>query len=206
MKKVVLLTGSPGRLGSAFCEKYYDNYTIVGVARNKLANFAHHFIEADINVDHKRVVDETLEKFGRIDVLINNAATYAIKPVSQLHVSEMMELYQTNLFSPYRLTMCVFHKFWKNKAAKNEKLKRNVINVSSISSRQVWPNQAAYASSKAALNMLSLHLARELEPFGLRVNVLSPTAFPAKVSCEEVADALVDLERSEKNGEIVEIE
>jgi 3-oxoacyl-[acyl-carrier protein] reductase len=204
-KKVVLFTGSPGRLGSAFCEKYYDDYTIVGTARRKQANFAHHFIQADIREDCDRVVSEALDKFGRVDVLVNSAAVYAVKPILKLEPEEMAELFRTNVVAPFALARCLLRNFWAASPDENRRRDRGVINLSSVSATNVYPRQAAYASSKAALNMLTRHMAAEFGEYGVRVNALSPTTFPGIVSCERVADALVELERSGATGQIIEI-
>src|SRR4051794_26346787 len=102
-KRVVLITGSPGRLGAAFCEKYYDQYFIVGVARNKKSNFAHYFIEADVRTQAQEIVEETLVKFKRIDVLINAAAITATKPLLQLDEDELMLLLSTNVVAPFNI-------------------------------------------------------------------------------------------------------
>jgi NAD(P)-dependent dehydrogenase (short-subunit alcohol dehydrogenase family) len=198
MKKIVLLTGSPGRLGSAFCEKYYDDYYVIGVARKKQANFAHEFISADITTEAENIVNQILKKHKRIDILVNNAATYAIKELSDLPPEEMLNLFNINVVAPHALTRLVLNNFWWNRADRNESLNRCVINVSSISSTHVYPKQGAYAASKAALDMLSKHQARELAQYKVRVAVLSPTSFPRLVSCEEVADALHKLIQSQK--------
>ncbi len=205
MKKIVLLTGSPGRLGSAFCEKYYEDYFIIGVARNRLANFAHEFIQGDICFEAEKIVSKVLTKHKKIDVLINNAATYHIKPLDELEASDMLETFLTNVVAPHNLARQILNKFWRTRFEKNREFNRGIINVSSISATNVYPGQGAYAASKAALNMLGEHMSREFAQFGIRVNTLAPTAFPSIVSCEQVADALVELERSNLNGVIKEV-
>src|SRR4051812_40065972 len=104
-RRVVLITGSMGRLGSCLCEKYYDDYYFVGVGRKRSqSNFAHHFIQADINTDAKAIINETLQKFKRLDLLINNAAIYNIRPLEEIKGEEMAQLFQTNVIAPHVLS------------------------------------------------------------------------------------------------------
>lgn len=199
-KRVVLLTGSMGRLGSAFCEKYYNDYIIVGCGRNKKSNFAHHFIKADVNTEAEKIVDETLLKFERIDVLINNAATYSIKPLVDIDHKTLSDLFTTNVVSPHWLSILVLRKFWMNKIDKNKKRNRNIINVSSISGLHVYKNQGAYAPSKAALNLLTRYQASEFAAYNIRVNAIAPTGFPSIITTESVADALREMDESTETG------
>lgn len=204
-KKIILMTGTPGRLGSAFCEKYYDDYFVIGVARNEKSNFAHEFIKGDITTDAEKIVDHVLEKHKKIDVVVNNAATYSIKPLSELKPDEMLNLFSVNVVAPHALTRFVVNKFWWNRPEKNKLFNRSIVNVSSVSATNVYANQGAYASSKAALNMLSRFMAHEFEQYGLRVNTLSPTSFPRLISCERVADSLRELIEGTQHNTILEV-
>src|ERR1019366_258116 len=180
MKRIVLLTGSPGRLGSCLCEKYYDNYFFVGVGRTKKSNFTHHFIQADITTQAEQIVEEVIQKFKRIDVLINNAAIYCIKPLKDVTADMMRSLFETNFIAPHHLSNLVLNKFWSVRKKKNKERNRNIINVSSISATNVYDGQGAYAPSKAALSLLTLYQAKEFKEYNIRVNALAPGQFPSK--------------------------
>lgn len=201
-KRVALITGSMGRLGSALCEKYYDDYYFVGVGRTKKSNFAHHFIQADINTDAKAIVEETLQKFKRLDLLVNNAAIYSIKPLEEITGEEMAQVFQTNVIAPHVLSNTVLHLFWKARKEKNKERNRNIINVSSISATNVYGGQGVYAPSKAALNILTLYQAKEFAAYNIRVNALAPTGFPRIITTESVADAVVEMDRCGLTGTI----
>jgi NAD(P)-dependent dehydrogenase (short-subunit alcohol dehydrogenase family) len=205
-KRVVLLTGSMGRLGSALCEKYYNDYFFVGVGRTKKSNFAHHFIQADINSDAEKIVAETLQKFKRIDVLVNNAAIYSIKPLREITGEQMASVFQTNVIAPHVLSNTVLNMFWKDRIERNKERNRNIINLSSISATNFYKGQGAYAPSKAALNHLTIYQSEEFKEYGIRVNAIAPTSFPSIISAEVVADAVVDIDRSIENGTITVVD
>jgi len=204
MKRIVLLTGSMGRLGSALCEKYYDDYFFVGCGRTKKSNFAHHFIQADITTQADEIVKETLIKFKRIDVLINNAAVYCIKPLKDITAEMMRSLFETNVIAPHRLSNLILNKFWNTRKEKNKERNRNIINISSISAMHVYDGQGAYAPSKAALNHLTMYQAKEFAEYNVRVNAIAPTGFPRIITTESVADAVIEMDRSKQTGTILE--
>ena len=84
-------------------------------------------------------------------------------------------------------------------------MNRNVINVSSVSGLYVTPRlgRSAYSAAKAALNLLTLHMAQEFQEFGVRANACAPTTFPQIVSAESVAHSLRRLDDGRMNGSIV---
>ncbi len=200
MKRIVLLTGSMGRLGSALCEKYYDDYVFVGCGRTKKSNFAHYFIQADINTQAEEIVEETLQKFKRVDVLINNAAIYCIQPLKDISVQMMRDVFETNVIAPHNLSNLVLKKFWSSRLEKNKERNRNIINISSVSDSKVYEGQGAYGPSKAALSLLTLYQAKEFSQYNIRVNALSPTSFPHYITTEAVADMVVEMDRSNLTG------
>jgi NAD(P)-dependent dehydrogenase (short-subunit alcohol dehydrogenase family) len=83
-------------------------------------------------------------------------------------------------------------------------MNRNVVNVSSMSGLYVVPDcdQSIYSASKAALNYLTLHMANEFRPLGVRVNASAPTSFPQAVSTQSVAESIVRLDRGNMSGKI----
>lgn len=201
-KRVVLLTGSTGRLGKVFVEKYNKDYIIVGVSRHGEPT-DHDFVTADVRREVDDTVKYVLDNYGKIDLLINNAATYKIKPLVEFTRMEFNQQFNVNVVSPLILATSIIKQFWKGKTEKNKKYNRNIINISSISATEVFAGQGTYAPTKSALNMLTLHMSEEFKEYGVRVNAVSPTRFPSDMlSPEEVADAVVATDRSNDNGRI----
>ncbi len=233
-KRVCLFTGANGRLGTAFCQLYRDQYDIVAAYRTQppdILSQLQHFVDPlDVNAaipenEHpayavqtdlsddrslSHLVDIALARFGRIDVLVNSAADLAFLGSTtdcNHDVKRMLEQMHLNALVPMRLAATVGEKYWKfrnDNAAAN----RSVVNVSSTSGLKIFPflGQSVYSASKAALNCLSRHMAQEFMAFGVRVNVLAPTSFPRRVSTESVANALHRLAQANVNGEIVVVD
>lgn len=180
--KVVIVTGGSAGIGAAICvlfAKEGANVVIVGRNEAKLEEVAKQCsqagkkplpIKADISkdVEAKQVIDKTIQKYGKLDVLINNAGILG-KPQSILEknlVAVYDEVLNTNLRPVFLLT---------NLAAPFlAKTKGNIVNVSSIAGFRGTPEYATYATSKAALSLFGNMAALELAEVGVRVNTVSP--------------------------------
>lgn len=115
-----------------------------------------------------RLVEQTLAQFGQVDAVVNNAGVAPVLSIEQMTVQQWHEVINTNLSSTFYLCKAAW-------AA----LKRQggvIVNLSSISSRDPFAGFSAYAAAKAGINLLSLALAREGEPHGIRVHTVAPGA------------------------------
>jgi NADP-dependent 3-hydroxy acid dehydrogenase YdfG len=114
-----------------------------------------------------RVVEETVTRFGRIDALVNNAGRAMAKPVEHINLGEYADLLELNLLAPLRLMQLVIPRMREHGGGQ-------IVNVSSQASTKYIPYIAGYASTKAALNTLSLTAREELAKDGIRVSVVKP--------------------------------
>ena len=116
----------------------------------------------------KRLADETAAAFGRIDVLVNNAATNpamgALVDTDEALFDQIME---TNLRGYFSLSRRVGRVMIEQKSG-------TIINISSAAGVSPGEGLGPYSISKAAINMLTKALARELGPHGIRVNAVAP--------------------------------
>jgi NAD(P)-dependent dehydrogenase (short-subunit alcohol dehydrogenase family) len=168
-----------------------------------------HTIRADITNRSwtGRVVDEILSQFGRIDVVVNAAAFRRWAPMldGDVLISSLNRQFAVNVRAPLTVTLEVASRAWAGHAEENQAANRNVVNISSTAGIRVHTGygQSVYAASKAALNSLTMHMAAELQPLGIRVNALAPDTFPDIVPTERVADSIVSLEESAATGRIL---
>jgi short-subunit dehydrogenase len=102
-----------------------------------------------------RAVEETIQKFGRIDVLINCAAKAMFARVEAIDLAQYGALLDLNVVAPLRLMQLVIPPMRKQGGG-------TILNISSLSSKRYIPNIAGYASTKYALNALSLTAREEL--------------------------------------------
>ena len=231
---VCLLTGASGRLGTLFCQLYRHRFQIVAVqcsrpvhqpaevcwqidpfnpgVRQRVERRDVATLQADLSDPGQipRVVDFALERFGRVDVLVNAAAI--VRRVSLTggervaeHVTAMLDM---NALVPLRLAMELAERFWRGRTEENAAFNRSIINVSSTSGAYIYPNvgQSGYGASKAALNMLTCHLAEEFAAFGLRANTVAPDSFPERVTTASVCDAIARVAAGDLNGRMLLLE
>jgi NAD(P)-dependent dehydrogenase (short-subunit alcohol dehydrogenase family) len=229
--RVCLLTGAGGTLGRAFCRSFAGRYRIAAVYRasppdvptqrrryvdplapaaaageDGPAVFA---IRADLEDERQlaRVVELTLARFDRIDLLVNAAVRYGPGPVVEKNggLDDVARLFHLNAVVPLKLSALAAQMFWRDRDRENRAHNRSVVNVSSISGVNVYPHvgQGVYSATKSALNMLTCHMAAEFRAFNVRVNAVAPTTFPGVLTPEEVARAVVHLDEETMNGKIL---
>lgn len=115
----------------------------------------------------KAIVDATKAEFGRIDVLVNNAAMNYVANLIMSKDDKWQQLYEVNLFSVVRLTRLVLRQLIRQKSGR-------IINVSSVSAKVGAAYNAAYASSKAAMIGFTKSVALEVAKIGITVNAVCP--------------------------------
>jgi NAD(P)-dependent dehydrogenase (short-subunit alcohol dehydrogenase family) len=231
LRPVCLITGASGRLGEVLSGNLSSSYDVIAVYRTQPPKLdsqlftrvppvgdhpfavgtarAVHCVQADLreNADIRRLVEVGLARFGQIDCIINAAAdTRFLGKLSEAYdqTSRIADQIHLNCISPITLISEVFQQCWKHDVAANGKTNRCVVNVSSISGRLVGKprGQGFYAASKAALNMLTMHLAIELAQYSIRVNGVSPSRFSSEDETRAVASLVASFLAGDMTGEI----
>jgi NAD(P)-dependent dehydrogenase (short-subunit alcohol dehydrogenase family) len=183
--KVVLVTGGSRGLGRAFAEAVAAfganvvisareqgkiDETLSVLAKNKIQTLG---ISADMTKeeDIRRMVDETLKKFGRIDVLFNNAGTTRQqRPIHEEVIADFDFIINSNLRSPFLVLKYVLPVMIKQN-------KGVIVNVSSSAGiRAENPEVApiAYCAAKAGINIMTQIAALEYAKYNIRVNCIAP--------------------------------
>lgn len=127
-------------------------------------------IVADVTQDAKRIIDETVNRFGRIDVLVNNAGIFRGDSVVEFNTNEYDKLMEINLKSAIILTNLAVPQL--------EKTTGNVINVSSDAGITAYGAYMSYCISKAGLDQFTKCAAIGLASKKIRVNSINPGALP----------------------------
>jgi len=127
-------------------------------------------VRADVgeDADCRRLAQAALDKWGRIDALVNSAGTTKFvkhADLEGLSADDFLRMYRLNVVAPFQMARACAAALKANKGA--------VVNVSSVAALMGTGSSIAYAASKAALNSLTFSLARVLAP-EVRVNAVSP--------------------------------
>lgn len=174
--RVVIVTGGTKGIGLATArELAAEDGTVVAVGRNTptegVLPESADFIAADLSdpTAGDRLVAEVMERHGKIDGLVNNAALFDTSDTfAEIDDELWRTTFEVNLFAVARLTRAVIPALRSNPDG------GSIVHVGSEAGRMPDPTMAAYAASKAALLSLSKSLAIELGPAGIRSNVVSP--------------------------------
>ena len=180
--KVALVTGGSRGIGKAIALTFADAGADVVVASRKMEDLEK--VAAEIQtmgrkslcvpthakkVDNlENLVDKTMEEFGRIDVLVNNAATNpAMGPIVDTEESVYDHIIETNLKGYFMMSKLV------GKIMRDQK-SGNIINISSAGGVSPAEFLGPYCISKAGINMLTKQMALEMGPYNVRVNAIAP--------------------------------
>jgi pteridine reductase len=192
--KVVLITGGAKRVGAAICRRLHAaganlmlHYRLRRWARllqaelNRTRADSVALIQADL-LEQKTLpslVDQTVQRFGRLDALVNNASSFYPSPVGEITTAVWDDLMGTNLRAPMFLSQA---------AAPARKSQGAIVNIVDIHAERPLKNYVVYSVAKAGLAALTRSLARELAP-EVRVNAVAPgpILWPENASFDEVS-------------------
>jgi len=127
-------------------------------------------------------VQAAQERFGAIDVLVNNAGYGYRAALEEADDADVQQLFATNVFGPVAVTQAALPGMRARRSG-------TVVNVSSIGAQICPPGSGYYAATKAALEALSGSLRREVEPLGLQVVVVEPGAFRTDFSGRSIGES-----------------
>ncbi len=179
--KVWFVTGASSGFGKAMT-KYAvsQGYKVVATARRKekleeLANTAPNVIlpiamDVTERTQIKEAVTKALDKFGQIDVLVNNAGYGIVGALEETPEEEFRKQMETNFFGAVAVTQEVLPQLRKQGSGA-------VVNISSMGGNMSFGGFSAYSASKFALEGASEALAQEVAPFGIKTMIVEPGAF-----------------------------
>jgi short-subunit dehydrogenase len=197
-EQVILITGASSGIGAALAKLLAERYLggrLILTARSaeKLEEVATYcrkqgaevlVFPADITKAEQvdALIAATLDQFGRVDVLVNNAGYGQMGPVELIPVEAIRQQFNVNLIGPITVTRAIIPTMRDQGGGR-------IINVSSLGGRLAFPFGGLYSASKFALEGLSDAWRMELKPFNINVSVVEPG--PVKTNFVQVAQEQV---------------
>ena len=123
----------------------------------------------------QRLIDQALEEFGRLDVVVNNAGVLRDRMLVNLEEDDWDVVIRVNLRGTFLVTRAA-GRYWREQSKAGRQVRASVINTSSESGVFGNPGQANYAAAKAAVASFTMVAAKELARYGVRVNAILPQA------------------------------
>ena len=215
-KHVALVTGASRGIGRAISIELAKHGIVVGIGYNRNSKKANEVKEEIIKnggeaeifqgsienfYDAKKVVDDIVDKFGKIDIVVNNAGITHDKTILKMSLEEWLRVMQVNLFGAFYCIKASLEYMIENGWGR-------IINISSIIALSGNIGQSNYAAAKAGLIGLTKSLALELAPKGITVNAVAPgfikTEMVAKVP-QHILDGIVNSIPAKRLGTAEEV-
>jgi NAD(P)-dependent dehydrogenase (short-subunit alcohol dehydrogenase family) len=174
--RVALVTGGGGGLGEAICRTLdaAGMQVVVADVRGDMADavaaactFDAHAMRVDVMdaASAERAVRDTIDRYGRIDVLVNNAGVDVTAPVEEMSVEDWDRIMAVNLRGPFIMSRLAL-------ATMRERRSGHIVNIVSTAAKRAWANASAYHASKWGLLGLSHALHVEARVCGVKVTAV----------------------------------
>lgn len=195
--KIALVTGSSQGIGRAIAVRFAQEGADVVINYNRTAKGAEEalaeveaagrrglIVQADLgNVeDIRRLVNQGIEHFGRLDVLVNNAGIETHAPFWDVTEEDYDKVLNVNLKGVFFATQEMV------KHLRAGKRRGKIVNISSVHEELPFPNFTAYCASKGGVKMMARNLAVELGPLGINVNNIAPGAIETPINSKLLND------------------
>jgi NAD(P)-dependent dehydrogenase (short-subunit alcohol dehydrogenase family) len=178
MNKVWFVTGASSGIGAGVAKAALEaGHRVVATGRNlekvraavggeseRLA-----LVQLDVTSEEqaKKAIDAAVEKFGRIDVLVNNAGYSLLGNLESLSTEQIERQFETNFYGVLYVMRAALPVMRRQRSGR-------IFNVSSMAGVIGYATASAYAATKFAVEGLSLSVAQEVQPFGIKVTVVEP--------------------------------
>ena len=176
MEKVVLITGASSGIGKETAKLFQvKNWRVAATMRSpenaedlqRIADIETFRLDVTDVESTRSAISGALEKFGRIDAVVNNAGYGLLGPFEAASVEQVERQFQTNVFGVFNVCREIIPYFRKEK-------KGTIVNVTSMGGRVAFPFSSLYNATKFAIEGFTESIQYELEPFNVRVKLIEP--------------------------------
>lgn len=205
-RQVMIITGARKGIGRFLAEHYVQHgFDVLGCSRNpsdlQLPAYEHYCLDVCDESAVKQMFLDISRKFGRLDVLINNAGIASMNHSLLTPLSTAQKLVNTNFLGTFLFCREAGKLMQRNRSGR-------IINFTTVASALNLEGEAIYAATKAAVESLTRTLARELAQFNITVNAVGPT--PVKTDLtrsvpQAKLDALIARQAIHRYGEFADI-
>lgn len=168
LPRVAIVTGAARGIGQATAARLMsDGWSVVGVDLADIADAGIYPLSCDLTdpAAPRDIVARTVERFGAVSLLVNNAGIAGARPVDETDDANLARIMEINFTVPFRMS---------REALKVMKPGSSIVHVASVVNFRATPSTSVYTASKAALAGLTRQMAGEYGPRGIRCNAVAP--------------------------------
>jgi NAD(P)-dependent dehydrogenase (short-subunit alcohol dehydrogenase family) len=166
LNKTILITGTTSGVGAAIAYYYIEKgWNVIGFARGESIFQFENYKHFEVDITNTLLLSFVFEQIDNIDILINNAAIFKMKPFSQTSIDEIDDMIDINLKGAMYVTRFALQKMKKGS---------RIFFINSVAGLEELENQSAYCSSKHGLTGFAGVLGQELRPRGIKVTSIHP--------------------------------
>ncbi|MBW7452465.1 SDR family NAD(P)-dependent oxidoreductase [Paenibacillus sepulcri] len=198
-KKIWFVTGASRGMGLTLVKMLLARgYNVAATSRTaqdlqRAVGENNHFLPLQMNLsdenDVKRAIAATVERFGRLDVVVNNAGYGQVGPFEEIPDAAARQNFEVNVFGTFNVVRQALPQLRKQRSG-------HIINFSSTAGFYGFGGSAIYAATKFAIDGMSEALAQDVQPFGIHVTAVKPgyfrTQFLSPVSLKTSSTHLID--------------
>ena len=191
-KPVMIITGTRKGIGKYLAEYYSEKgFIVIGCSRGdidfSLNNYQHYCLDVSDEASVKKMFNEIRKKYGRLDILINNAGVnYALSPILLVPFESALKTIKINFLGTFLFTREAVKIMKQNSFGR-------IINFGSMALTHEVKGEAIYTASKAAIVSFSRVIAKEIYSYGITCNVISPSAIETDLMKNVNRDALEEI-------------
>lgn len=203
---MVVITGTRKGVGRFLAEHYLQRgYSVIGCSREEsdlqMPEYQHFCLDVSDELLVRQMFHEVSQKFGRVDVLINNAGIASMNHVLSTPLTTAQKLINTNFLGTFLFCREAAKLMMRNESGR-------IVNFVTAARPLNLEGEAVYAATKAAVESLTRILARELAYFKITVNAVGPTLLRTDLIRsvpQEKLDAIISRQAIQRYGEFQDI-
>jgi NAD(P)-dependent dehydrogenase (short-subunit alcohol dehydrogenase family) len=197
MKKVWLITGCSTGFGRALAKEVLaKGYNVAVAARNTddikdiIAGYPETSLAVKLDVtipeEIAAAVKSTVERFGQVDVLVNNAGIGYFAAIEESEEEQVRRMFEINVFGLAKMTQAVLPVMRKQRSG-------HILNIASIGGLRAFPGIGFYNATKFAVDGFSESLSKEVAPLGIKVTIIAPSGFRTDWAGRSAKDTTVKI-------------
>ena len=197
MNKTILITGTTSGVGATIAYEYIEKgWNVIGLARGeslfKYPNYKHY----QVDISDVYGLDEVFTQIDSIDILVNNAAVFTMKPFSQTSINELDDMIDINLKGAMYVTKFALQKMEKGS---------RIFFINSVAGLEELENQSGYCASKHGLTGFAGVLGEELRPRGIKVTSIHPGGIDTPLWSRDIPYPCGDVSKAISPMELVKV-